>query len=85
MVAGRKPGCIVRGPAKPGVGLLGLIVLRLKRSELLVRPEGLEPWPTGSKPMNQRIIYNLEVGTLVIHRCALLPVIKDFPTHFRVS
>jgi hypothetical protein len=45
---------------------------------LLARPEGLEPPAYWFEAENLRIIKNLAVGTMVVHGCAFLLVIKYF-------
>jgi len=51
---------------------------RVSSVKEMVGARGFEPPASWTRTRNQRIIYNLAVGTVVIHRCALLPVIKDF-------
>jgi hypothetical protein len=44
----------------------------------VARPEGLEPPAYWFEAKNQRNIGKLAVGTMVVHGCAELRVIKDF-------
>jgi hypothetical protein len=51
----------------------------------MVGASGFEPPASWSRTMNRRIICNLAVGTVVIHRCALLLVIKHFACQFAMA